>query len=260
MTFLQNRQPRKKKRIWLFAVFLLVIIAAFNNSARIAVSRFFIAAASPMLKTANYGKESWGSFYNLLRSKNKLQEEKDELVQKNDEARVRLAELESLKKENEDLKSLLSQKNDKQYIFGSVILRPPQSTSDMIIIDAGFDNGVRQGMNVTAFSSAIIGRVSVVMPKISKIKLLSFGGEETNVRLENAKISAIAVGMDGSMEIKLPRSIKVEAGDNVFTEGSFPLLVAVVEKIESDPVDPFQKIILRAPVNLQEIKSVAVEK
>lgn len=261
MIFLQNKRNRKGKKAWFLIFAILAITGASNDGARLVISKFVISLSAPFAKTAQYLNSGWEGIATYAKNKSANQKQLDELKEKEEETRVKLLMLESLKDENSELKSFLSQKNSGKYIFGTVTLRPPQSPYDMIVIDAGAENGVAQGMKAIAFSSAIIGHVSEVFPRTSKIKLTSLTGEETNIFLEKAKVSAIATGIGGgNLEIKIPGSVKIEIGDNALTESSFPFLVGVVEKSELDPITQFQKIILRTPVNYQELRRVFIEK
>jgi cell shape-determining protein MreC len=148
-----------------------------------------------------------------------------------------------------------------------IISRPPQSPYDILIIDAGSDNEVKAGMLVTAYGNVLLGYVAEVFPSTSKVKLISFSNEETNVLIESAgtgtstAISAIAVGRGGeNLEIKLPSSIAINSGDQVKTMGNFPFIAGTIEKVEISLSDPFQKLFFRLPVNIQELKYVMIEK
>jgi cell shape-determining protein MreC len=148
-----------------------------------------------------------------------------------------------------------------------IISRPPQSPYDILIIGAGSENGIKTGMLVMAQDNVLLGHVAEVFPAASKIKLISFSEEETNVLIESAgngtstALSAIAIGRGGeNLEIKLPSAIEIKSGAQVMTMGTFPLAVGVVEKVEINLSDPFQKIFFRLPVNIQELKYVMIEK
>jgi len=163
--------------------------------------------------------------------------------------------------------SLPKENEDKTYILASIISRPPQSPYDILIIDAGYDNEIRAGMLVTAYGNVLLGYIAEVFPSTSKVKLISFSGEETNVLIESAGtgtstvISAIAVGRGGeNLEIKLPSSIAINFGDQVKTMGTFSFIVGTIEKVEISLSDPFQKLLFRLPVNIQELKYVMIEK
>jgi len=156
---------------------------------------------------------------------------------------------------------MLSRPEKKSYILGSIISRPPQSPYDMVVVDTGSDNGVKQGMKAVAYGSVLIGHVAEVFPNTSKIKLVSYPGEETNLIMENAKISAIGLGLGGgNIEVKIPSSVKINSGDKINTEGTFYYLLGTADKIEADALNPFQKIIFRMPVNLNELQKIGLEK
>ena len=190
-----------------------------------------------------------------------MDEELNYLRERNIELENEIILLESAKKENEELKILLSRPDKKSYILGSIVSRPPQSPHDMIVLDAGSDNGVKQGMRAIAYGSVLIGHVVEVFPYASKIKLVSYPGEETNLIMENAKISAIGLGLGGgNIEVKIPGSVKINSGDKIITEGAFHHLLGPADKIEADALNPFQKIIFRMPVNLNELQKIGLEK
>jgi len=183
------------------------------------------------------------------------------LKEKNLELETRMLSFDTLQKENEELKALFSLKKDGDYILGYVVSRPPQSPYDILIIDAGSNNGIKEGAEVTAYGSVLLGYVSEVFPKSAKIKLISFSGDEMNAIFPIANLPVTVIGRGGgNLETKLQGSIEIKSGDQITTMGAFPLELGVVERIERGLSDPFQKIIFRLPVNIQELKYVMVRK
>jgi len=90
---------------------------------------------------------------------------------------------------------------------------------------------------------------------------VSYPGEETNLIMENGKISAIGLGLGGgNIEVKIPSSVKINSGDKINTEGTSHYLLGTADKIEADALNPFQKIIFRMPVNLNELQKIGLEK
>jgi rod shape-determining protein MreC len=238
--------PNRNFLFIILVIFFLLII--FFAPARNVVVKFFVAVSRPLL--------------NL----NKKDDEVSVLKNRVAELESKILLLEPLKKENEELKTIMSNAPaEKKYILGAIISRPPQSPYDVLIIDAGSDNEVKQGMKATAFSNILLGYVTDVFPKASKIKLVSFPGEETNALVESVslgtKISVLAIGRGGGdMEIKIPSSLEVHAGDRIMAPGTYPLMLGIVERAEINLSDPFQKIFFRLPLNLQELKYVMIEK
>lgn len=196
-------------------------------------------------------------FFNIS---NSLKE--NDLKNKNAELEAKLLSLSQLEKENNDLKSLLSRvKNPQNYILANIISRPPQSPYDILIVDAGENQGVKKDSLVTAFSEILLGRVVEVYPDFSKVKLISFPQEQTAVNLLNSNISANAIGYGGeNLYIELPDSIEVSPNDTIVTQGLYPLAIGVIEKTEINTSQSLKKFFFRLPVNLQELKYVLIEK
>ena len=252
---------RKTRKTWIFIFAVFALLGATNGNARSFAVKTIVGATTPLFKFSRFAVEKKDGLFFLFKNKQSLDEELNFLKEKNIELENETILLESARKENEDLKILLSRPDKKNYILGSIISRPPQSPYDMIVVDAGSDNGVKQGMKAVAYGSVLIGYVAEVSPSVSKIKLVSYPGEETNLFMENAKVSAIGLGLGGgNIEVKIPSSVKVISGDKINTEGTLHYLLGTADKIEADTLNPFQKIIFRMPVNLNELQKVGIER
>lgn len=235
----KSRQSKKKiVGLFLVAFFLL---AVFNNSAR----NFFAGAGTVIFQPfSSFG----GSVINWA-NKGKGDIETKSL------------DCEILKKENEELKEFLSRPDKKDFIFAYVESRPPQSPYDILVVDMGAENGVQNGMQAVAYDDILIGYVIETSESSSKIKLTSFPNEETNAVLFLSNNQVITTGKGGgNFEIKLPKSIEVNTGERVITIGASPMLLGMIEKIEINPSDPFQKLYFRFPFNLHELKYIAIKK
>jgi cell shape-determining protein MreC len=237
------------------------LLGATNGNIRNFAVKTIIGATSPVFKFSSFAAEKKDGFFFLFRNKQSLEEELNYLKEKNIELENEAILLESAGKENEELKIMLSRPDKKSYILSSIISRPPQSPYDIIVVDAGSDNGVKKGMRAIAYGSVLIGHVAEVFSGASKIKLVSYPGEETNLFIENGKISAIGLGLGGvNIEVKIPSSIKINSGDKINTEGTSHYLLGTADKIEADALNPFQKIIFRMPVNLNELQKIGIER
>jgi len=228
----------KKRFAGLFLV-ALFLLAVFNGSVR----NFFVGAGTAVFRPfLNFG----GLIINWANKGN---------------TETKPLDCEILKKENEELKTALSRPDKNDFIFAYVESRPPQSPYDILFVDMGSENGVKNGMQVIAYNDILIGYIAETSNNSSKIKLTSFPGEETNAVLFSSNNQVIAVGKGGgNFEIKIPKSIEVNTGEKVVTIGANPMLLGMIEKIEINPSDPFQKLYFRFPFNLQELKYVAIKK
>lgn len=262
MTSFRQNKNKKIRNILilgvLFALFL-VFLFAYAGAGR-AASSSASAVFSPFLKTGN-------SISGWLDKKSSYFKKKQSLEEDNRSLKEKVRELESgilfcrvLEEENNKLKEAFSRKEEQNFTIAFVISRPPKSPYDILIIDAGSENGIQNGMEITAYGNILIGYVVEVSQKTSKVKLISFPKEEINAMLMEANAPVIAKGQGGgNFEIDLPKAVDVKEGNKMMTSGINPLLIGIVEKIISNPSDPFQKILFRLPVNIQELNYVMVK-
>jgi cell shape-determining protein MreC len=260
MTFRPNINYRKKKRKFilsgaLVALILIVLISPNFSFRLIGQPAFYVI--SPFLKAGAKISGWWNGVKTDFAEKKALQNENILLREEIMRMETKIALFEVLEKENEMLKTAFSAWERQKFLFASIIFRPPETPYDMLIIDSGFRIGVKEGMQVLAFGNILLGYVADVFDNTSKIKLISSFGEETNVILESSGAPAIAIGRGGeNFEIMLPRAINVDIGEKVLALGRQLLLVGIVEKIEKQETDPFQKIIFRLPINIQYLNQV----
>ncbi|MBU1179163.1 rod shape-determining protein MreC [Patescibacteria group bacterium] len=238
-------------------VFLLVlIIFVFKSFPPVFATRAVFYAGQPFVFFKNKCSVFWENNLSVFRNKKELQQENDSLKQKVAEMESEKLFSEVILKENDEIKGVFSRSSDREFILAYVLSRPGYGIYNSLVIDAGFKQGVEEGMRVTAFGTVLLGYVSEVAPNASKVKLVSYPEEETNVFVGN-NISAIAYGVGGeNLSVVLPQDINVSAGDKITSLGNSPLFLGVVEKIIKEPADPFQNIIFRLPLNIQEITRV----
>jgi len=248
-----------KKIFWgaLAALFLALIL--FNGPVGHFLSKPVMAVGRPFLTMSDSLKTWWQENIFLLEKKENLESENKILRQKIEKLKIKAALLGAKEKDEGKFANFLPKTSGRKYLTASILSRPPQNPYDTLLIDAGSKDGVKEGMTATAYGDVFLGYISEVFGNTSKITLASFPERETNVMLASSSISAMAVGRGGgNFEIILPRSLKVSPGEAVIIPGRHPMLMGIVEKILADFSDPFQKILFRLPVNIQELKYVTL--
>jgi cell shape-determining protein MreC len=157
------------------------------------------------------------------------------------------------------LKELLGRTVFTNTILGAVLVRPNVSLYDTFVIDIGAREGISVGDLIVVSGDTIMGTISEVYNTTSKVKLFSTPGEITRVTIGASAISADAEGRGGgNFQAKLPRDVDVEEGDSVIMPGITQKLFGVVEKVVSNPTDPFKTILFKNPINSAEIEWVQV--
>lgn len=260
MTFLRNINFKKRRRKTILggAILVLILITiVFKDFSFRIINRPALYIIRPFWEIRGQWGDWWGGLKAGFKEKKSLQNENVSLREKIMQLETDLALKKILEKENAALKADFSQEERQNFMLASIILRPPQTPYDIFIIDSGSEESVREGMQVSAFGHVLLGYVTDVFDNISKIKLISSFGEETNVFFETSQTPAIAIGLGGeNFKIALSRAVKVEIGERVITFGRYPMLIGIVEKIEHQTTDPFQEIFFRLPVNIQYLNQV----
>lgn len=198
----------------------------------------------------------------LLVSKASLIRENAELKGQAVSFQAQLLELGMLRDENEKLREELSYRSvPSESVTAQVIAKPGQSLYNSVIIDRGSAQGVRVGQLVTVHGTVGLGRVSETSASTATVQLFSAPGFKGDVVMKSQDITVPATGKGGgNFEIHIPREIAVTDGDILAFPESPNVAIGVIKSIIFDPRDPFQTVLARTPVNVQELRFVEVVK
>ncbi len=132
-------------------------------------------------------------------------------------------EIEYYKSENERLKELLEEKNmfSKKYLFSKILLDKQSPYLKSLIVNKGYDHGVRLGLAVRE-KSYFVGKIIGVNFLTSRILLASDLNSKIPVIIEPGSINAILVGsgINEFAELEyLPKKNNVSDGNVVYTSG-----------------------------------------
>ena len=101
----------------------------------------------------------------------------------------------------------------------------------------------------------------VMGSKTSLVALYTNPGQKTEGFINGTNASVELVGRGGgNFEMVIPLELQVEKGTIVYLPGSTSQVLAVIGDVISQPTDPFKKVILSSPVNIQNLKWVEVKK
>lgn len=191
------------------------------------------------------------------------------LLDKNKELEARIAaydaqviELQQLREENEQLKKQVGLvQHPAEVVTAQVLGKPNQSLVNSMVINGGKEEGIHEGQLVTTQGNLGIGIIAGVAAHTAVVEL--FGGPQFagDVLLVTKGITVPATGKGGgNFEIHIPREVVVEDGDLLAFPENPAVAIGVVKSIIFDPRDPFQTVLARAPVNVQELRFVQVVK
>lgn len=256
--FNPNTRIRKKSGpdiflfIRIFVVVILLIIC-------IIASRFIFSSMSAAKSVAS---DLVHQTISLATPKSILIARQEALQAENQTLTQQLAGVQLTEDENTSLREILNYpKLTHTVVTARVISKPSQNIYDRITIDRGSADGIIVGDRVIAGENSFIATIDSVTEKTAQGTLVSgsfFTGDAIITRL-GITVPVTGKG-SGNFELHVPRDLDVRDGDVMTLPGSPDFIFGVIKSVQFDERDPYQTVLARTPVNVQELKFVRVVK
>ncbi|MBX4199931.1 rod shape-determining protein MreC [Candidatus Parcubacteria bacterium] len=240
---------------------ILIIIALFIVGAIVfpLTRGFLYRVLSPVWKGENAFSRGVKNLSDFFRSK-------EALIQENENLKAEIAAQDNLvlscrviEGTKDSLLSTYGREASDAGIAATVISRPPKTSYDVLVIDAGKENNISVGETVSVPEGPILGKVFESFSNTSQVVLFTTSGEKTDAILERNLLPVTLVGKGGgNFEMILPRTAEVEVGDKILSSPIDPRLMAVVGDVEETPTEGFKKALASVPVNLQTLRFVSI--
>ena len=216
-----------------------------------------ISAVFKMIRTPSLHKPLLSE---QLSSKKALIAKIDMLQQSIGESMIANQEAEMLRRENDALKTELGRTvTHGAGVLARVLTLPNRSFYDTIIVDAGRYEGITEGDMAYAFDSILLGTVTDVREHQATVQLFSAPGRQTAGTAEGTDVAITLIGRGaGEYEVRMPRDVQFVIGELISYQSVGVAILAKIEHIATDPRDPFQRLLAKAPVNLAALKFVMV--
>jgi len=257
----QHKKRERQKTIQQFAlaVLFLILVGFLNVTNQNPLTGISHVITAPALKTEDKVMGSVISFLNVLRSKQSLIEENNNLKQQLLETEGSSILNAVLKEENAELRYLLGRDVEDNLILGTVLTKPNVSLYDTLIIDIGAKEGVHVGDKVLALGDFFVGFVSKVFTDSAQVTLFSSPGVKTNILVGEEDLIAVAIGRGaGNFSFELSRDFEISEGDVITLANFSTQAFGEVESIIHTEIDAFQVVLFKSPVNIFTIKKIQV--
>ncbi len=253
----KSRYGLKTILVSVFVLFLLLLSVFFpsftTNVLHTAVKPFWFAKNKSVV-VSNYFFNFFSFNSSLIKENAKLEEELNNL-------RMTKIDYETLLEENEELRVGYGMDSVGGKIISNILSKPPQSPFDTFVIDASANSGIAVGDRVYVSDTIIVGTVAEVTSKTSIVRLLSNGGQESEVVSSRTGGNFVIKGSGGSnFSIEVPKDTDIVWGDVFLYPGSTSSVVATVYYVDSSSQSSFKTVHLRFPVNVFQSKRVFVLK
>ena len=218
-----------------------------------------ISLVSPVWKAENIIIRNFRNGATFFVSQKKLVEENTTLKEKLSSLELKILSLSREQTQENILLELVGRKREPNTVIATVLTHPPQTPYDIIIIDAGSNDSITLGSEVSLSEGPILGIVSEVFPRRAKVKLFSASGEETNAVLERNNVPVTLVGAGGgNFRMALPHDMAIEKEDRILSADITSRLLAIVGEINAEPTDSFKEVLAKSPTNIFTLRFVFV--
>ncbi|MFH1715049.1 MAG: rod shape-determining protein MreC [Elusimicrobiota bacterium] len=280
MTLLQSRprqtkKPRRKKTNILFFVLiaLSILILLADITFQVKTIRHFVGYI--IFPSQKYFSE----FFNYSENVSKNIKGFVALFERNQKLEAENNELKSIREnydliisENERLRQMLAfQKTSDRSLMPARIVG--RSTSDwyrVVIINKGEEYNIEKGDVVIVGEDPLpklVGQIVEVMPKFSKVLLITDSNSSVAGYLTNANLDGIVEGKnDGTLVMKFVNSnAVVDKGEIVISSGlggifPFGLYIGNIQSVINNPEEEFQNIVIKVAVDLNRLREVFIIK
>jgi cell shape-determining protein MreC len=263
--FRDKKQIARKRFITQIIIFVVVFLFLSIGVFFYYSSNFLNIIGRPIWSAKSVTVGLIDSTVNVLRTKSSVEAENAKLKSENSTLLAEMTDYEILKGENASLKELLGRISGKhKFILANILAKPDLSPYDTIIIDAGTNLGVSVGTMIYGDGKFPIGEVSKLYSSTSLVALYSNPGKITNALLDGSNNTVELVGRGGgNFDMKIPQESVANKGQLIVLPSSTtmtPEVIAIVAEVTSSPSDPYKTVLLRSPVNIQNLKWVEIEK
>jgi len=228
-----------------FAAFGLMLLGKFETVSIDKMRLEITEAIAPILEAFSQPAATVSAYIQNIQDLSNIRSENERLKQDNIGLLQWQTVARKLQADNTALRQLLSvvKDNDKKYITARVIAGSGGVLSNMLIVNAGKNDGVYKGQ-IVVDARGVIGRVSHVSNRSSRVQLLTDINSRVPVLIENNRTRAILTGKNTNLAnlIHLPQGAKIWPGDRIITSGhggAFPsgLPIGVVVSLRDDGID-----------------------
>jgi rod shape-determining protein MreC len=270
----------KNKRGLTFVLFFLIsLILLFysSKSEKVTLSKVTFSVISPF---ENFFYSIGNFFQNTLNSISQLKKIQDELDRNKKELeqyKKIIIDFNVINNENNSLKKLLELKQSVAYdsIAAEIIGRDPQKLFDVLIINKGSNDGIKENMPVISYASGkkvLVGKIAEVSPFASKILTLNNSNFAAGCVIIRNRVHCIIQGENlkpGIVKLQyIPKEyvISEQGDDYVYTSGDsllFPqgIEIGKITKLQPSPkYEVFNEALVQISIDLAKLEYVLILK
>ncbi|CDF58125.1 rod shape-determining protein MreC [Thermobrachium celere] len=226
---------------------------------------------APIQKQIYIAGQRITNIFSFIKSISTLRKENAELKSQVQDLKNKLVDYQKIKTENEEMRKLLQFRPDNNFklISANVIGKVGDNWFNVLIIDAGQNDGVKKGCYVRA-ADGLVGKVIEVSSNTSKVMTILDENIKIPVVINETLEEGLLVGNNNSNTCKvsyLPNDTKSTVSNLVITSNitnnadvvvPSGIIVGTIEKIEYEKINLSKTAYIKPAVNFYKVTKVQV--
>lgn len=246
-------ESRKRLGISLLILIVAVVIFSFLRNP-------LTNLVSPLWKSSNVFSCAFSGVVALVRSKESLESENQALKAELDSYNALAASARALETSRDEILTHFNRATTTPGIAVAVLVHPPETPYDVLIVDAGSAEGAALGDRVSLPLGVVVGRVSEIATHTARVSLYSGSGGKTDAVLERNSLPVTLIGQGGgNFEFDLPKGVAVFPGDKILSPNLRSEMMAVVGDVQSDPTDSLEHVYAGGVANVSTLRFVVIK-
>ncbi len=260
-----------KKKLFLFALFLLLVFALISYQSIKGKSHFIDFPIYPLRLLEQASSAVTKKINNIINTYILIigkEAENKRLLREIEDHKAEKSRFSELERENERLRNILKLKSAKRTYIATadVIARDPTNWFQTFWINKGKSSGISKDM-VAVTPTGPVGKVNRVFEEESSITLLTDVNSSVAGRLQSSRIEGVLEGRGGELCLLkyVSKEADVKPGDRIITsglDGIYPkgLLLGYVTNIKKEEGEMFQVIEVSLAQDLFRVEEVTILK
>lgn len=194
-SYREERAKELRRRKFLGVVFLIALVFAFGTQTIFELlKKVSHIIAEPLWQTSSLASAGASEIHAVTRSEEELIVENEQLRKQLLDLDLSLKTLDVLRRENAELRSLGGRNGAEVKLLARVLVRPPRTAYDALVVDRGSLDGVTIGMRAVIAGGFFLGKVTSVAPRTSTVTLASTAGVSYDGMLTgvSGRVTAVA--------------------------------------------------------------------
>jgi rod shape-determining protein MreC len=256
--------------VWTAGVIVisLLLIAASHWGALDPVENAVSTVVSPLQRGLRNATNPVADWLSNLTELNGLSDENKALRTENERLQDEVARLRESEIKLQEMEKLLQVEQtfpDQEFLATNILAKDPSNLKEVVAIDRGKRDGVREGMVVVTEGHSLVGTVTSVHDSYAWVTLITDPNSAVSAMVQESRAQGVVTGSYSrqlSIEFVAQGAV-VKEGDAVITSaigGHYPagLVIGKVTAVQSTPQELFKKVSVEPLASLAHLEMVLV--